>query len=53
MIDDNHRKIICQLKFTDSGKKISIGLNDYPLESIDDILTFKNELNDRTVSLLD
>ena len=53
MIDDNQRKIICQLKFTDSGKKISIGLNDYPLESIDDILTFKNELNDRTVSLLD
>lgn len=53
MIDDNQRKIICQLKFTDSGKKISIGLNDYPLDSIDDILTFKNELNDRTVSLLD
>ncbi len=53
MIDDNQRKIICQLKFTDSGKKISIGLNDYPLDSIDDILSFKNELNDRAVSLLD
>ncbi|WP_292901691.1 type I restriction enzyme HsdR N-terminal domain-containing protein [Nonlabens sp.] len=53
MVDDNQRKIICQLKFTDSSKKISIGMNDYPLESIDDILKFKSELNDRTVSLLE
>ena len=53
MVDDNQRKIICQLKFTDSSKKILIGMNDYPLESIDDILKFKSELNDRAVSLLE
>jgi hypothetical protein len=53
MVDDNQRKIICQLKFTDSSKKITIGMKDYPLENIDDILKFKNELNDRTLSLLE
>jgi hypothetical protein len=53
MIDDNQRKTICQLKFTDSVKKICIGMNDYPLDSIDDILKFKNELNDRTLSILE
>jgi hypothetical protein len=53
MVDDNQRKIICQLKFTDSSKKITIGMNDYPLENIDDILKFKNGLNDRTLELLD
>jgi hypothetical protein len=53
MVDDNQKKTICQLKFTDSIKKILIGLNDYPLDSIDDILKFKNELNDRTLSLLE
>lgn len=53
MVDDNQRKTICQLKFTDSIKKIIIGMNDYPLDSIDDILKFKNELNDRTLSLLE
>lgn len=53
MVDDNQRKIICQLKFTDSSKKITIGMNDYPLESIDDILKFKNDLTERTLSLLE
>ncbi len=53
MVDDNQRKIICQLKFTDSSKKITIGINDYPLESIDDILKFKNDLTERTLSLLE
>ncbi len=53
MVDDNQRKIICQLKFTDSSMKISIGNNDYPLENLDDLLKFKNELNDRTLSLLE
>lgn len=53
MVDDNQKKTICQLKFSDSSKKIVIGMNDYPLESIDDILKFKNELNDRTLSLLE
>jgi hypothetical protein len=53
LVDDNQKKTICQLKFSDSSKKIGIGMNDYPLESIDDILKFKNELNDRTISLLE
>ena len=53
LVDDNQRKIICQLKFTESTKKILIGLNEYPLENIDEILKFKNELIDRTISLLE
>jgi hypothetical protein len=53
LVDDNQKKTICQLKFSDSSKKIVIGMNDYPLESIDDILKFKNELNDRTLGLLE
>jgi len=53
MVDDNQRKIICQLKFTDSSKKITIDSIDYSLESIDDILTYKNLLNDRTLRLLE
>lgn len=53
LIDDNQRKIICQLKFNDSIKKITIGMNDYPLDNIDDILKFKNELTERTISLLE
>lgn len=53
LIDDNQRKIICQLKFTESVKKITIGMNDYPLENLDDILKFKNELTERTISLLE
>ncbi|AWL09053.1 hypothetical protein HME7025_01190 [Aquirufa nivalisilvae] len=53
LLDENQRKIICQLKFTDSIKKITIGINDYPLDQIDDILKFKNELTERTISLLD
>jgi hypothetical protein len=53
LIDDNQRKIICQLKFTDSNKKIIIGNNEFPLDNIDDILKFKNDLNDRTLQLLE
>ena len=52
-IDDNQKKIICQLKFTDNSKKISIGNNDYLLESIDDLLKFKNELTIRTLEMLE
>lgn len=53
LIDDNNRKMICQLKFTDNTKKLLIGLNEYPLDKLDDILKFKNELTDRTLSLID
>jgi hypothetical protein len=53
MVDENQKKTICQLKFSDSSKKIVIGMNDYPLETIDEILKFKNELNDRTLTLLE
>jgi predicted type IV restriction endonuclease len=53
MVDDNQRKTICCLKFSDSSKKIIIGMNDYTLDSIDDILIYKNVLNDRTLSLLE
>jgi hypothetical protein len=53
LIDDNQRKIICQLKLTDTVKKILIGAAEYNLEHIDDLLKFKNELTDRTLSMLD
>jgi hypothetical protein len=52
MVDENQKKTICQLKFTDSSKKIIIGIKDYPLESIDDILKFKNELTIQALSFL-
>lgn len=53
MVDDNQRKIICQLKFTDSNRKIIIDNIEYPLENLDDILKYKTVLNDRTIKLLD
>ncbi len=53
MVDDNQRKIICQLKFTDSNMKIAIGDNDYPIDNIDEILKFKDELIKRTLILLE
>jgi hypothetical protein len=53
MVDDNQRKIICQLKFTDTIKKVFIGLNDYSIDSIDDIVKFNNELTKRTLELID
>jgi hypothetical protein len=53
LVDDNQRKTICQLKFTDSSKKLIVGMNEYPLENIDDILKFKIELNERTLQLIE
>ena len=41
MVDENQKKTICQLKFSDSSKKIVIGMHEYPLETIDEILKFK------------
>ena len=53
LVDDNQRKAICQLKFTDSSKKITIGMDDYLLDTLDDLLKFKSALNDRTLLLLE
>ena len=53
LVDDNPRKTICQLKFTDSSKKITIGMNDYLLDSIDNLSKFKHELNVRALSFLE
>lgn len=52
-LDDNQKKIICQLKFTDNSKKISIGTNDYILDCIDDVLKYKNELLAKTLEMLE
>ena len=52
-IDGNRKKIICQLKFTDSSKKILIDNKEYLLENIDEIIKYKNELIDRTLSLIE
>lgn len=52
-IDDSSKKVICKL-VTNGGKmKIFIGDNEYNLEHIDDILKYKNELNNRTLLLLE
>ncbi|WP_313808052.1 type I restriction enzyme HsdR N-terminal domain-containing protein [Flavobacterium sp.] len=53
LVDDNQKKTICQLKFTDSNKKVYIGNNEYPLAHLDELLNFKNELIERTISLID
>lgn len=53
LVDDNQKKIVCQLKFTDSMKKIYIGNNEYPINHIDELLNFKNELIERTISFID
>lgn len=52
-IDGNRKKIICQLKFSDSNKKILIENKEYLLENIDEIIKYKNELIDRTLSLIE
>ena len=52
-IDDNVKKVICKLIFTDSKMKITIENNEYLLDSIDDVLKYKNELLARTLSLID
>jgi len=52
-IDDSTKKVICKLAFSDSKMKIIIENNEYVLESIDDLLKYKNELNNRTLSLIE
>ncbi|MFG4004299.1 hypothetical protein B0A67_20800 [Flavobacterium aquidurense] len=52
-IDDNLKKVICKLVFTDSKMKIIIENNEYLLTSIDDVLKYKNELTNRTLALLE
>jgi hypothetical protein len=53
LVDDNQRKIICQLKFTDNSKKIIIDNNETPLDHLDDLLKFKTQLTDKTIGLLE
>jgi hypothetical protein len=53
MVDDNQRKIICQLKFTDNSKKIIIDNNETILDHLDDLLKFKTQLTDKTIGLLE
>lgn len=52
-IDDNLKKVICKLVFTDSKMKIIIENNEYLLTSIDDVLKYKNELTNRALALLE
>jgi predicted type IV restriction endonuclease len=57
MIDDNQRKIICQLKFTSNTMKILIPSGDFikehEIENIDEIIKFKIEIIERTLLLLE
>jgi hypothetical protein len=52
LLDDNQRKIICKLIFSDNLKKIIIENNEYLLENIDALLKHKKELTDRTLALI-
>jgi hypothetical protein len=52
-IDDNIKKVICKLAFNDSKMKILIENNEYVLDNIDDVLKYKNELTNRTLSLVE
>ncbi len=52
-IDDNSKKIICKLMFTNSKMKIIIDDKDYILEHIDDLLKYKQELINRTKLLIE
>ena len=53
-LDDNQKKIICQLKFSESSKKLVIGFsNGIDIDNLDDILKSKNELIARAISLLE
>ncbi|RTY88001.1 type I restriction enzyme HsdR N-terminal domain-containing protein [Flavobacterium sp. GT3R68] len=52
-IDDNSKKVICKLIFTDSKLKMHIENNEYHLDHIDDLLKHKNELTNRTLSLVE
>jgi len=52
-VDDNLKKVICKLVFTDAKLKIVIENNEYLLNSVDDVLKYKNELINRTLLLLE
>lgn len=52
-VDDNNKKVICKLVFKDSVMKIVIENNEYILENIDDVLKYKTELTNRTLSLIE
>ena len=52
-VDDNLKKVICKLIFTDTKLKIVIENNEYVLGSVDDVLKHKNELTNRTLLLLE
>ncbi len=52
-IDDNQKKVICKLVFSDSKMKIMIGDLEYFLDHIDDVLKYKNELTNRTLLLVE
>jgi hypothetical protein len=57
MIDENQRKIICQLRFTPTSMKILIPsgefIKEYIINNIDDIIRYKTEITDRTLVLLE
>ena len=52
-VDGSTKKDICKLAFTDSKMKIIIENNEYILEHIDDLHKYKNELTNRTISLME
>jgi len=52
-VDGSTKKDICKLVFTDSKMKIIIENNEYILEHIDDLHKYKNELTNRTISLME
>ncbi|HSD15585.1 MAG TPA: type I restriction enzyme HsdR N-terminal domain-containing protein [Flavobacterium sp.] len=53
LVDDNQKKMVCQLKFSDANKKVFIGNNEYQISHLDELLNYKSELIERTLSLID
>lgn len=52
-IDDNTKKVICKLVFSDSKLKLVIENNEYLLSNLDEILKYKNELVNRALQLVE
>jgi hypothetical protein len=52
-VDDSSKKVICKLVFNANKMKMFIGDNEYNLEHIDDIFKHKNELTNRTFTLIE
>ena len=52
LVDDNQKKMICRLTFTQSKKKIEINGKFYDVDGLDTVVNLKKELTDAALGLL-